>query len=146
LNAFKEEIADIGTVAITDSGGIPNPIGLIRILGWQSGSSRNDRERWEPCGQVDEDSTLGQNIAVSVNFNFTGLAELGGIERYCGTPFFQVGCGRFIVAVKDMDACPSIHSKIGILFAAGDEFKQGALYIYLGDLAHPFSVLPNKTT
>jgi hypothetical protein len=146
LNAFKEEIADIGTVAITDSGGIPNPIGLIRILGWQSGSPCDDREGGKPCGQIDENSTLGQNIAVRVNFNFTGLAELGGIERYRGPPFFQVRRGRFIVTVKDMDACPSIHGKIGILFAAGDEFKQGALYIYLGDLAHPFSVLPNKTT
>jgi hypothetical protein len=89
---------------------------------------------------------LSQNIAVGVNFNFTGLAELGGIQGHGGPPFIQVGRRRIIVAVKDMDASPSIHSKIGILFAAGDEFKQGALYIYLGDLTHPFSVLSNKTT
>jgi hypothetical protein len=79
---------------------------------------------------------LGQNIAVGVNFNLTGLTELGGIERNCGAPLVQVGRGRVVVAIKDMDRSPSVHRKIGILFASGYEFKKGALYICLGDLAH----------
>ena len=81
----------------------------------------------QPRRHVDQEVTLGDDVAETLEFNFKGVAEFGVIERDGRAALLEKGRGGLVAAVKGMDTVLAIHCEIRVFAPPRHEFKNGAL-------------------